>query len=426
MSIFHIIAIGILIYAFVNFRKAYLIFLLFGLFLNQNISLIDIPGLPLLTLFTGLLFCFMVIYFTIVKRNRLIKQPFPFSKPFTFIGISYILSMIFSIAGIGNTLSAVVKVIVEQFFCVWLLWTVIQDRKDIRFLLKGLVIVFLFASCYGVYEYLLQSNPLGEYTLSLAGDSEKALDFSYSADRFRGYRVKSIFNHAIGSGINFSIFILTILFFLKRRTNIFKVSPLHLIILVLSLACIIFSNSRGPLVFLIISMLSIISFSEKKTYLGIFLMIILGIVFFNRIEPYVDNLISIFDSSVAKNVGGSSLEMRIGQLLAAYTMFIDAPIFGLGPKADLFYSDQNVVARLLGIESIWFRIMIERGIIGIISYCYLMCHLIIKLGKRSKSIRYISLALIITETATSIPGLPMYFFYMSIIIIIKLNSFKDM
>lgn len=61
--------------------------------------------------------------------------------------------------------------------------------------------------------------------------------------------------------------------------------------------------------------------------------------------------------------------MRQDQFEAAYILMSKSPIWGLGQKATLYFPDGILVGRLLGLESIWIWIMVERGILGIITYC---------------------------------------------------------
>lgn len=91
------------------------------------------------------------------------------------------------------------------------MWKLIDVRKDLPFIIKWFSVAFLFISLYGCYEYKLQANPLVEYEATLIKEEDRAVVFTYDAERGRGYRVQSVFEHAIGAGINWSMFLVFIL-----------------------------------------------------------------------------------------------------------------------------------------------------------------------------------------------------------------------
>lgn len=141
--------------------------------------------------------------------------------------------------------------------------------------------------------------------------------------------------------------------------------------------------------------------------------------------PYTDFIEKLILSVIAPEkteIRGSSIEMRLDQFEAAYILMSKSPLWGLGQKATLYYHDRILVGRLLGMESIWLWIMVERGILGIITYCIFIFTLC-RLGWRSrgKCLFFLPLAFIAASTASSTPGMHLYLFYLVYILIYKID-----
>lgn len=140
-------------------------------------------------------------------------------------------------------------------------------------------------------------------------------------------------------------------------------------------------------------------------------------------SDYTDNFLSLFDTKAQARVGGSNADMRLDQLAAALSVMANSPIVGLGYK---FMNVMNTksVAALLGLESMWFQILTQFGILGTLANIYLAYYALLKVPKRFKSqpLFFFSLAYWLTASLTSVPGMKMYFYYFIIIVFIKLSS----
>lgn len=430
MNIFTIIGFLLIIYILVDFKKAFILFLIFRLLLNPNINLINIPGVPLLTLEFVLCFLFWCIY--LVKRNNvnIDKTPFPLKTAFVFNIISLILSSIFGIAGFGNAAFNLIKEILENYISIWLIWVLLKDKKDYIFLIKGITIVFLLTSVYGIFEATTHTNPIMDYITSIAGDNDdKIVNWSYTTEEGRGYRIRSIFIHAIGAGMNWSLFFLIVFYLFTSYNKSIKLKYKYLIIVtVVSIVCLFFTNSRGPLIFSMIGILPLINFKNKKNIT----LILLGfatffIVFYQKDEIFT-NIYSIFSKSVQEEVGGSNLDMRLEQLDASLRIMKEYPLFGIGLKGLNYYFNQYLVSQLLGLESIWFWVLVQQGIFGVITTLYLIYSLVYKLGIKAKNyyVLFLSLAYFITYSMTSVPGFSLYLLYVFIFMFIKIKKWNTL
>lgn len=421
--IFSIIGILLIIYSFRNFKKAFLWLLIFKLFLVTNITVIAIPGIPLLTLDLCLTIFFFIRFYYVRNKLQTEKSPFPLKTPFLYCAVSWILSTIFAYVGFTTAVSAFIKALFEDIIFIWMLWALINSKQDVQFLLKWLSIAFLFIGIYGVYEHFIEMNPLVEYEASIINDEDRAIIFTYDADSYRGYRVQSVFEHAIGAGINWAMYIVMFLYLIIYQKNYITRKKIVYVTILLSLLCIVFTNSRGPILFCLISILSIVNLKNKKTYY----LIIFGALAFFLLAPllvdYSSNLLSIFNLKAQEEVGGSNAEMRFDQLNAAILLMQESPLVGFGFK---FTNELNnsLVDRLLGMESMWFRILTQFGLIGIVANIVLAYYSLVKIPHqyKSKQIFFFSLAYWVTASLTSVPGMLMYFYYLVIFILIKMKQ----
>jgi len=391
--------------------------------LVQNITIVSIPGVPLLTLEVFLTLYFVIAF--LVKRKHLVvdSAPFPFKKPFVFLACSWTLSTLFAYVGFGEAFSQYLRDVCQDLLLVVMMWLLLRTEKDFLFVFKGLIIVFFISCIYGIYENSIQVNPLADYELTLNADLSRQIDFDYSDDVLRGYRIKSIFEHAIGAGIMWAMcFFMVIYVWMKSKIKL-PYKYFSLITALLSVACLFYSRSRGPIVFLLISCLGLIDFRRKRFYFATAILLVLSFVLWSEFSQFSDNITSLFSSKVQSRIGGSSANMRLDQLGAAILLMKDSPLIGLGYKY-LNTMNSLLTERLLGGESLWFTILPQFGIIGIVANLIMAYYSIIKIPSlyKSKEILFLSLAYWITASLTSTPGLKMFFYYFVYFFLIKQSS----
>lgn len=420
--IFTIIGVTLIIYSFKNFKKAFLWLLVFKLFLVTNITVVAIPGIPLLKWDMLLIAIFFIQYWKNRKTLQIENKPFPYEKPFKFLILSWFLSTIFAYIGFVGAVSQFIGTVFEELVIVWLIWKLIDVKKDLPFIIKWFSIAFFCISLYGFYEHLIQANPLVEYEATIIGDEERAVVFTYDADIGRGYRVQSVFEHAIGAGINWSLYLIFVFSLWINSRYKFNNSVFILTSALLGIPCLFFTNSRGPILFLMIAILSIINLKNRKVY-RLLVVCLIGVVILSPyLADYAMNIISIFDSKAQQQVGGSNAEMRFEQLAAAIALMQEAPFFGLGFK---FMTEMNntLTAALLGLESMWFRILTQFGLFGVIANLYYAYYALWKIPRhyQSRTIFFMSLSYWAVASMTSVPGMLTYMYYLFIIIFIKLS-----
>lgn len=422
MNIFIFIYFPLLIYMFYDFRKAFLLFVLLKIFLNKYISIINMPGVPLFTLELFINICFILFFFLILKRKPgYIREPFPLKTAFIWCIASIIISTFFSVVGFASAFTRALQDIINNYIFIYILWFILRSKRDVLFLIKGFVLIFIVLGLYGFYEKITGSNPLLDYEVSL-NPSLKDMELRYDLDGRLGLgRVQSAIAHPIGFGIYLSV-ILSFYFYIQNKAKNVWQQPfiLKLLFGLLSISCLFFTNSRSPLVFLFISIIPFFIFEGKRRFQMILFGLFGVVLTWSFIEPYMQNILSLVDSQASNNVGGSDSAMRYNQFLSAFRIFFKSPFIGNGIKSMDDFLDADI--GLLGGESIWIWLMIERGFLGIFSHIILIIAIAkIGVGKIKYFVWFSTLAWLITTSITSTPGIEISFFITMILLLNRIE-----
>lgn len=415
--IFYLIGLAILIYAFVNFKNGFILYSTFKLVLITNITLISIPGIPLLTLEMFLTLMFILLFFINGAKHQYAHMFFPYKLPFLILFISWTISSMFGIAGFSAELSSLIRIVSEEIIFIWILWQVIDTKEDFEKIYRYITVIIFLSCVYAFVELALQANPLMNYEMTLNNDESKNLLYDYSSEA-RGYRVRSCFEHAIGAGINWGMYaVFTIWLWINKDKKIWWLS---IITAFLCIPCIILTRMRTPILFTVIAGLCLLNFNRKKFYYIIFAILIgLGLMH-NLIADNIEIFLSFFNKSSQSNVGGSDFALRIRQLSTAIDLVKLSPIVGLGNKFS-YVLPESLTWGLYGLESIWLRTIMQYGIIGVISYVVYAIYSIIVIPFRfgSKPMIVFAAAYWIAYTCSSLPGIKLYLYFMIMIYFIK-------
>jgi len=419
MNVFPLIYCPILLYAFKNYHKAFLLYAVIRPFLNINIPIYSAPGLPQLFLETFMTtFMLMCVSFNFMSNeSKAISNTiqFPLKKPFfIFIAILYLSTLMYSPLPFFQLASILYNQTLNNFLFVYLLWRELKTWRDIQFFVKGIMIVSSIAIAYGFFERFNDfNNPLMLYESTL----NHKMDFELGEGivGVRGGRVSSIFYSSLGCGAYMAAVFAFFYYINMRHKNLWNSPKLVKIIFMGGLFFILlFSNGRGAMLYFAISlvfMLKLKSILRLSLFLPFFI-----IIFYGWLEPYMFTIKSIADTD-SVDTGGSTYAMRAVQFLTAFEIAKDSPWLGYGAGAEAYWPSQYPV--LLGCESLWIKLLLSQGIIGIFSYIYLLYSLV-KLGF-GESKRYVIgavLAFIALRTTTVSYGFDQYeSFQMSLILI---------
>lgn len=414
---FTIVGVLILGYSCFNFKKGFLVYLLFQIVWFSNGKIISMAGVPSIPIYLVMALSFVTIY--IIKggfRAKLVE--FPFMIPLLILSISRVLTCFTSLEGFSSEFARAIGFIFGSFIEVVLIWRIVEEEKDFDFLIKGYCLIFAFASVYGLIEYVIKTNPIVEYKSMLTPEGIS----TYQADIFRGYRVMSIFEHPIGAGMTFGLFaVFSFLYWTNRKK---RTSNIYIIVALLSILCVTLTKMRASILFTIIAAMAFVNLNNKKFYkVALFVLVGLAICF-PIYKDYINVFLSLFSSSAQQAVGGSNSTMRFLQLNTVYNILKMSPLLGFGEQCAV-YLPKSLVANALGFESIWFEAMSRYGMLGVIGNILMMVYsvFIIPHKYKSKSAFWVSLAFWLTNTLTTVPFFRMSMYYVVYFYCIKQTMF---
>lgn len=427
--LFTAITLLLVLAGLVNFRYGLVFYLTYKLILVTNITLISLPGIPLLTQEMFLTMWFLALFLFRGKSVRNARCTLPFKLPFSLLVVSWALSAVFSVAGFGSELSRLIGNIFENVLLIWMIWEVFESHEFFVMLYKCITFAF-FASCiYGFVEVALQSNPLIQYESTLLSGDARSVTYVYADTLSRGYRICSFFEHPIGAGVNWAIYsVFTFWLWINRNTKEIQglsgaFMALALLTAFLCVPCIVLTRMRSPLIFFLISCLVLINFKSRR-FVGFLIGAAAGVLILLPVFSANFNIFaSLFNSDAQQQVSGSSLEMRLDQFQVALSLTSMSPLFGLGEKyADVLPS--FLYSGLYGSESIWLQTLPWNGYFGTAVEFFYAIWSVAVLPKHygSRPIFFFALAYWVTATVTSLPGIKLYLLYLVYFYFIKTSD----
>ncbi|MEO7049271.1 MAG: O-antigen ligase family protein [Ferruginibacter sp.] len=260
---------------------------------------------------------------------------------------------------------------IQTFFVIFLIYKNLKQSNDWNKLINFLRISAIILCVYGIYNFITKSNPYDNF-ISNSFNSLSSFEFYKNIfdDRFR---INSFVDHPIYYGYILAILFLLIFNALLTR----RPKAIDIVILSLIFFNLILTNSRTPLFAFLFGCVIYISTSlnpKMKLLISVISVIFLmGLYAIPFIRDKMNNTIGIFEKE-ENQVGGSNLKMRQMQLLASYKLFSKKPISGNG----LYYIEENLgyssnedkstsADELQGFESYIYILLIEQGLIGIIT-----------------------------------------------------------
>lgn len=415
--IFTVFSVLIVLYGLIDFKKSFLIFVIYHVFWYST-KLFEVGGMAMNT---TILVCggYCVLFFFNKKKYKKIGN-FPYKVPFVLIMASYLLSSFTALSGFGTEFARGVRIILLPYSVILILWKIADDKKDFVFLFRGITVVMFISCIYGIIEYFLGKNILLDYKIMLSGGN---LDV-YEVNTLRGYRLTSIFEHPLGAGMTFGLYSAFVFVTWLRMGIKLPYRRLAIITAILCLPCIILTKMRSGILFTIICFLPVLDLKKitrKRAVvitIGLFLGIPLLLILMRNQLYIITNLFTVSKSSA---VGGSSLEMRLNQLTAVTRIFSMSPITGLGQTFRAYITRSIYTDAALGYESIWFEQLTMHGLIGVCAQIVLLYMTVFKVPKKynSKPALIFSIAYWVTYTLTSIPSFRVVLFYAVMIFFIK-------
>lgn len=253
----------------------------------------------------------------------------------------------------------------------------IRSSKDLNRFIYALLISYCIIGSYGIITYLIRMNPLYVFFVSNYTDGYDVAD--YTGDGFASLRggLTAAASGNLSGPLPWgqeSMLIALFLLFNKQIKN----RPLLVIALVLAIINSFLSGKRSCFTPLILAFvyfaISRKLFTAKNitAVLVVVTSIILVINVFPQLQKFKSNFVTavfFWDDKLAEkeDVNGSSLDMRINQFEYTNSMISKNPLVGLGYNWPSYYAERNGLhPYMFGFESIYFRTIVESGVLGLI------------------------------------------------------------
>lgn len=391
MTLLYILFFIWVLFILFDFKKAVLCYAPFKILFYYDVRLT--AALPFdMAIILLIAFCFFV------KRKEYSKLHFPFTRGYMVYAIIYSIGCIIPVFMINRIPSTVISILLYSY----IYFQCLRNIRDVKLAAAVYMLFSLFLVGNGMLELFTHKCPVDDWIRSMPFiDKEHAWDTDFDELRFGLPRIKSFMPFSITYGVACAI-LLSLPFYLVfenfRKSLLMRLLvPMSLVFLLIG---VITSASRSPILGIVV-LLSYLFLDKElfKRYKTKILLLLLLIAVF--MWPFIyDNIMSILNPKAADAIGGSSMDMRIGQYSIAFDYMMQSPLFGLGKET------QITDILFFGGESIWLPLMINNGILGVFGYIYLY-YAIVKNTKVSGSryLHIVTASWLVMNTATSLMGL---------------------
>lgn len=271
----------------------------------------------------------------------------------------------------------------------------LQSKKNIVSFTKIAYWTCLVCVCYSFVELATFSNPIVENAIAhnlFFGELMTEIRFGFK-------QIQCVFSYHETAGCFFWMMAVYFTWLLLTENHVISRKRIILIIALTAICCFL-TGSRSSIVSLCIGLLPIAIVNKKY----IILVPIVILVCFYSMPDYFGEIYSSIVDSDSANMGSSS-DMREQQLNASLFYMFNSPsgaFWGHG----LGYTDEFLIGNvtdLAGGESLWFRLMIDQGILGIIVMVYIFIYSIFVSFRVNKYLPTLVLAFLCAKTMAVVP-----------------------
>lgn len=407
MLLMALITIAVIVYSVVNFKNAvFLVSSVFVLQMHLTAGVVNFRMFYVISLF-------QIIAFLINKArtSRKLKYPLLLAFPCLLATIGYILS---SVYGVCKPYAEIVLSSICLFGYPVVLFYTIRTRTDLQTFLKCILFFFLIVGIYAIIEELTRYNIYSQLIESL--DAGKGyFGGVHEKVRYGLRRCNSLLAFCSTLGFTSSITFFILLYLRVNKIIINK--RIENILFVLMPLCVILSGTRSQFIVFTVCIFPFI-FWNKTYKTKIFkTLVIIAIVSLAMFAEYFGE---VAESMMFSNeTSGSSTEMREVQLEICMIFFNKSPIWGFGDGYLMKYV-QPYYPALHGAESIWFRLMVDKGIVGCVSFVLIILGSIIWLFHYDKRFIFIPLAYLVGKTVSIVVGIELTYLLIICILLQKI------
>lgn len=338
--------------------------------------------------------------------------------PFIWCIVPVFVSYVVTMAAHGVFLKQYLIIIAQYLFpCV--LYLIMNNRTKVNLFVKYASAFMIVATVYCFIEEIISSNPF----ISWCENHESSFTFfsNKTEERFGFKRAQSIFATPTGLGMMCTYLFVVLFIFLQYNEQLMRGTWRKALLLFLPI-CVFFTGTRSTILCFLLALMTLLTPSTIKKYRTTFILI--GIILCAFMGSY---FISVYDSIfVDTEIGGSSSEMREGQWEIAFYYLMNDFWVGNGFTftSSLLSQDE---AGLFGAEGMWLPIIMDRGIIGVISILLAFIIGLFEIIKR-KHYRLIWLwvSFLVLKTITTGVGIEPTYYAVILVVLFRYYEFKNL
>lgn len=403
----------------------YIVFLIFFVFLLrkfENTAIMVAAMACWLTFFRDplnlvdnvyLVLSLLIVLLGVKKYGKSLKKA-PFIWCIVPVFVSYVVTMFAHGVFLKQYL-----IIIAQYLFPCVLYLIINSRAKVNLFVKYASAFMILVTVYCFIEEIISSNPF----ISWCEDRADSFTFfsNKTDERFGFKRAQSIFASPTGLGIMCSYLFVTLFIFLRNNEQQMRVVWRKALLIFMPI-CVFFTGTRSIILCFLLAVMTLLTPSTIRKYRTTFISTAIILCVF--LSSY---FISIYDSIfVDTEIGGSSSEMREGQWeIAFYYMMNDFWVGnGFTFTSSLLNNDE---AGLFGAEGMWLPIIMDRGMIGVISVALAFIIGLSEIIKR-KYYRLIWLwvSFLVLKTITTGVGIEPTYYAVILVVLFRYYEFKKL
>ena len=391
--------------AFFDYHRTVLAYASIRMFFHPGVCLkYDSPAIQLD-------FACCVLFFVLYFFHKKVHVPKQLKLAYSVLLLSYIAAIFASTFPLTQAIPPMMgRITLLTFSFIFL--SNLDNIRDIRLFHNFLFISISIMIGYGMFEYVIQENPVIDYQKSMAPNGMEGMVYGDGHERLGSIRCQSLSAISISYGSYCIIWLCYALMHYSYYVRTYKQQT----ILVLTILCVIgaySSGSKSPFIMLL-SYIGLYLIMAKGHKLLKFLILSIIFIVFIVGGPFIYDFYMMIVDSSQSSTAGSDIPMRLMQFAATGNLLDSHSwLFGLGARGVM--KAQLLNPAVLGAESIWLQIVLEQGLLGCLAYIIMM-YSILRYGKKYMKrdrliiLRIYVISWIFLNTVTSLPGIDLSFF----------------
>ena len=364
--------------AIFHFKRTVLVWMMARVLFNAQIAVrYNSPGMSLVIAVDMTLILLYLLGRNKYKKSGLLRYgKFPLKGAFAITLVSFVLSSLFAIVPINVGLVATLKYFVSNFGILYVFFRCLDTKADIVIYVKTAHIIAVLITSLGLYEIIFKDNPWLDFVYLNSPQNETTRGRMFYVPPFVGeglqmrlgmVRAYSFMGIHIAFG-TVCVYLLYLFATLKYWKLLGINGRLLNVLILLLLSGVVASNSKTPILgvlMLLFAFYSIKQLFQPKVILPLLLVFAIIIVYVPSITM---SFMSLFDSDLAEEAGGSTVAGRQKQFDVALRLFSMNPLLGNGIGSISVMRSIGTNGAILGAESSLMQILPERGLLGLAAY----------------------------------------------------------